>query len=122
MCSRPILALTWIMTDDLSSKKRYAEAATVLLDYAGDVRQAVIAYVEGNFFADARRIVSFVAPSSMGADHRGFYLCLDISPCRVGTDGRNHLPWRTRNQIATDRRSRRDEISAFEAGRSCPGT
>ena len=44
--------------DDLNSKKRYAEAATVLLDYARDVRQAVIAYVEGNFFADARRIVS----------------------------------------------------------------
>lgn len=47
-----------ILTDDLSSKKRYAEAATVLLDYAGDVRQAVIAYVEGNLFADARRVVS----------------------------------------------------------------
>jgi elongator complex protein 1 len=46
----------------LSSKKRYAEAATVLLDYAGDVRQAVIAYVEGNFFADARRIVSSWPP------------------------------------------------------------
>ena len=50
--------LTQTPTDDLSSKKRYAEAATVLLDYAGDVRQAVIAYVEGNLFADARRIVS----------------------------------------------------------------
>jgi elongator complex protein 1 len=52
------LGVDWIFVDDLSSKKRYAEAATVLLDYAGDVRQAVIAYVEGNFFADARRIVS----------------------------------------------------------------
>ena len=49
-----------IFADDLSSKKRYADAATVLLDYAGDIRQAVIAYVEGNFFADARRIVSTV--------------------------------------------------------------
>ena len=48
---------TRILTDDLGSKKRYAEAATVLIDYVGDVRQAVIAYVEGNFFADARRIV-----------------------------------------------------------------
>ena len=46
------------MADELSSKKRYAEAAAVFLDYAEDVRQAVIAYVEGNFFADARRIVS----------------------------------------------------------------
>jgi len=52
--------LTQTPTDDLSSKKRYAEAATVLLDYAGDVRQAVIAYVEGNLFADARRIVSLL--------------------------------------------------------------
>ena len=50
-----------IFADDLNSKKRYAEAATVLLDYARDVRQAVIAYVEGNFFADARRIVSSAA-------------------------------------------------------------
>ena len=52
------IGINWISTDDLSSKKRYAEAATVSLDYVGDVRQAVIAYVEGNFFADARRIVS----------------------------------------------------------------
>lgn len=51
-----------VCADDLSSKKRYAEAATVLLDYAGDVRQAVIAYVEGNLFADARRIVSSLHP------------------------------------------------------------
>jgi hypothetical protein len=58
-----------ISADDLSSKKRYAEAATVLLDYAGDVRQAVIAYVEGNFFADARRIVSSL-PFRFGEDHR----------------------------------------------------
>jgi len=49
------------VADDLSAKKRYAEAATVLLDYARDVRQAVITYVEGNFFADARRIVSLYA-------------------------------------------------------------
>ncbi|KAF9647728.1 Elongator complex protein 1 [Thelephora ganbajun] len=49
------------VADDLSSKRRYAEAATVLLDYAGDVRQAVITCVEGNFFADARRIVSLRA-------------------------------------------------------------
>ena len=46
-----------ILADDLSSKKRYAEAAAVFLDYGENVRQAVIAYVEGNFFADARRIV-----------------------------------------------------------------
>ena len=52
------LGVHLILADDLSSKKRYAEAATVFLDYAEDARQAVIAYVEVNFFADARRIVS----------------------------------------------------------------
>ena len=56
------VGIDWTLADELSSKKRYAEAATVLLDYAGDVRQAVIAYVEGNLFADARRIVSSSAP------------------------------------------------------------
>jgi len=59
MCTLSVhLGVDRLFTDDLSSKKRHAEAATVLLDYAGDVRQAVIAYIEGNFFADARRIVS----------------------------------------------------------------
>lgn len=113
------LALTCVVTDDLVSKKRYAEAATVLLDYAGDVRQAVIAYVEGNFFADARRIVSGLPPLlRWEVDH---FLGLGISPCRVGTDGRDHPPRRTRNQIATGRRSGRDEVSAFETSRSYPG-
>ena len=40
------------------SKKRYSEAARVLLDYAQDSRQAVIALVQGNSFSEARRIVS----------------------------------------------------------------
>lgn len=40
------------------SKKRYLEAARVFIDYAGDVRQAVIALVQGNEFSEARRIVS----------------------------------------------------------------
>ena len=62
------LGVDRIFIDDLSSKKRYIEAATVLLDYAKDVRQAVIAYVEGNSFADARRIVSF-CPTSLTGDH-----------------------------------------------------
>lgn len=50
--------LNFVIVEDLSSKKRYAEAARVFLDYAGDIRQAVIAFVEGNLFAEARRIVS----------------------------------------------------------------
>lgn len=44
--------------EDLSSKKRYSEAARVLLDYCKDSRQAVIALVQGNSFSEARRIVS----------------------------------------------------------------
>jgi hypothetical protein len=45
-------------TEDLGSKKRYTEAGQVLLDYAEDVREAVIILVEGNQFSEARRIVS----------------------------------------------------------------
>lgn len=44
--------------DELLSKKRFSESARVLLDYAKDVRQAVNALVQGNEFAEARRIVS----------------------------------------------------------------
>ena len=47
--------------EDLTSKKRYSEAARVLLDYAQDSRQAVIALVQGNSFSEARRIVSQIA-------------------------------------------------------------
>lgn len=46
------------LTEDLTSKKRYTEAGHVLLDYAEDVREAVIALVQGNQFSEARRIVS----------------------------------------------------------------
>jgi elongator complex protein 1 len=45
-------------SEDLASKKRYAEAGQVLLDYAEDEREAVIALVQGNQFSEARRIVS----------------------------------------------------------------
>jgi hypothetical protein len=45
-------------TEDLGSKKRYTEAGQVLLDYAEDVREAVIILVQGNQFSEARRIVS----------------------------------------------------------------
>jgi elongator complex protein 1 len=45
-------------TEDLTSKKRYTEAGHVLLDYAEDVRDAVITLVQGNQFSEARRIVS----------------------------------------------------------------
>ena len=45
------------ITEDLSAKKRYQEAARVLLDYAQDVREAVIALVQGNQFSEARSVV-----------------------------------------------------------------
>ena len=46
-----------ISSEDLVGKKRHAEAARVLLDYSMDVREAVIALVQGNSFSEARRIV-----------------------------------------------------------------
>lgn len=39
------------------SRKRYPEAARVLLDYTKDVREAVIALVNGNKFSEAHRVV-----------------------------------------------------------------
>lgn len=38
-------------------RKRYPEAARVLLDYAKDIREAVIALVNGNQFSEAQRVV-----------------------------------------------------------------
>ena len=54
------MVLTRLALEDLSSKKRYSESAQVLLDYSKDVREAVIALVEGNNFSEARRIVSVI--------------------------------------------------------------
>jgi elongator complex protein 1 len=47
-----------LFLEDLVSKKRHPEAARVLLDYSKDIREAVIALVQGNHFSEARRIVS----------------------------------------------------------------
>lgn len=61
-------------TEDLSSKKRYQDAAHVLLDYAKDVREAVIALVQGNSFSEARRIVSLFGGYRFArAQHRVSY-------------------------------------------------
>ena len=51
--------------EDLCGKKRYQDAARVLLDYAQDVREAVIALVQGNLFSEARRIVSLAISSPL---------------------------------------------------------
>jgi elongator complex protein 1 len=45
------------ISEDLSGKKRYSEAARVLLDHCGDVHEAVITLTQGNEFSEARRIV-----------------------------------------------------------------
>ena len=57
-----------VLVEDLSAKKRHSEAARVLLDYSKDLREAVIALVQGNNFSEARRIVclsSRAVPSSL---------------------------------------------------------
>ncbi|KAL4265189.1 Elongator complex protein 1 [Pleurotus pulmonarius] len=58
VASEGIKDLAYRVAEELTSKKRYAEAATVLVDYAKDVREAVIALVQGNHFAEAKRITS----------------------------------------------------------------
>ncbi|KAI0278772.1 IKI3 family-domain-containing protein [Russula aff. rugulosa BPL654] len=53
-----IVAMAYRVAEDLGSKKRYTEAGQVLLDYAEDVREAVIILVQGNQFSEARRIIT----------------------------------------------------------------
>jgi elongator complex protein 1 len=43
--------------EDLSAKKRHSEAGRVLVEYCSDVKQAVIAFVEGSAFSEAKRVV-----------------------------------------------------------------
>lgn len=45
----------------MTAKKRYTEASLVLLDYANDVREAVVALVQGNEFSEARRVVRYLS-------------------------------------------------------------
>jgi elongator complex protein 1 len=58
MDEEDIVDMGYRVAEDLSSKKRHAEAARVLLDYCKDIREAVIALVQGNGFSEARRIIS----------------------------------------------------------------
>ncbi|KAF7294045.1 polymerase II transcription elongation factor [Mycena kentingensis (nom. inval.)] len=53
-----LVAMGYRVAEDLASKKRAADAARVLLDYAHDTREAVIALVQGNLFSEARRITT----------------------------------------------------------------
>ncbi|KAF9075492.1 IkappaB kinase complex IKAP component [Rhodocollybia butyracea] len=56
-----IQAMAYRLSEDLTSKKRYAEAARIILDYTSDVRTAVITLVQGHEFSEALRIVSYYA-------------------------------------------------------------
>ncbi|KAK7052844.1 putative elongator complex protein 1 [Paramarasmius palmivorus] len=51
-------AMAYRVSEDLVSKKRFSDAAKVLLDYADDIRAAVITLVQGNEFSEARRIAT----------------------------------------------------------------
>ncbi|KAF7791354.1 hypothetical protein EIP86_002368 [Pleurotus ostreatoroseus] len=56
--SEDLVNAAYRLGEDLCGKKRYQDAARVLLDYAQDVREAVIALVQGNLFSEARRIIT----------------------------------------------------------------
>ncbi|KAK7057777.1 polymerase II transcription elongation factor [Favolaschia claudopus] len=60
-----ISTMSYRVAEDLASKKRHTEAARVLLDYAKDVREAVIALVQGNSFSEARRIVTLTDSTTL---------------------------------------------------------
>jgi elongator complex protein 1 len=49
--------LTFVRTEELSSKHRHVEAGRVLLEYGPDIRAAVSAFVDGGLFSEARRVV-----------------------------------------------------------------
>ncbi|KAG9312245.1 IKI3 family-domain-containing protein [Chiua virens] len=60
-----IKEIAYRLSEELLSKKRYPDASRVFIDYAGDIRQAVSALVQGNEFSEARRIVSLHSTSDL---------------------------------------------------------
>jgi len=56
--------MAYRVSDDLRSRKRYGEAARVLLDYAQDIPEAVAAYARGNEISEALRIMSMHQPAA----------------------------------------------------------
>ncbi|KAF8885990.1 IKI3 family-domain-containing protein [Infundibulicybe gibba] len=65
MSNENIASTGYRIAEDLTSKKRYSEAARVLLDYAKDVREATVTLVQGNHFSEARRIASLNAEADL---------------------------------------------------------
>lgn len=46
-----------LVQEDLIGRKRFLEAAQILLDYGGDVKGALVALVQGNDVSEALRVV-----------------------------------------------------------------
>ncbi|GAA5969527.1 hypothetical protein JCM11641_008144 [Rhodosporidiobolus odoratus] len=57
------------MAESLTGKRRYAEAAKVLLDYGKDVEAAVQALCEGNLYSEGVRLVSLHVRSELLDSH-----------------------------------------------------
>lgn len=75
------------LPEDLSSKKRYPEAARVLLDYSKDTRQAVITFVQGHDFSEARRVVRTTVRHAYSAH---YFVSLDGSTFITRARHRDH--------------------------------
>ncbi|PBK88520.1 pol II transcription elongation factor [Armillaria gallica] len=68
MPEEDLVAMGYRVGEDLTSKKRYLEAARVILDYAKDARETVITLVQGNEFSEARRIMTLHRRPELLAD------------------------------------------------------
>ena len=74
------VSCVWLL-EDLASKKRYSEAAQVLLDYAKDIRNCVDTLAQGHHFAEAHRIVRLRRSlKDNGADFVTFQITLHGVP------------------------------------------
>ncbi|KAE9404784.1 IKI3-domain-containing protein [Gymnopus androsaceus JB14] len=65
-----VQAMAYRVSEDLVSKKRFAEAARLILDYTTDVRMAVITLVQGNEFSEALRITTLKRKLELVEDSR----------------------------------------------------
>ncbi|KIJ95118.1 hypothetical protein K443DRAFT_683304 [Laccaria amethystina LaAM-08-1] len=73
------------LTEDLVSKKRHPSPGRVLLDYSKDTCEVVIAFVQGNMFSEARRIVKvFASRPTCNADN-SFYFRRQFFHPRMGS-------------------------------------
>lgn len=102
------------------SRKRYPEAARVLLDYAKDIREAVIALVNGNQFSEAQRVVEclfYPIIYDQTAYHELNKFCLGRTQPKARVAQGCGLSRCTREQSSVYRRYRRDARADSEAGK-----